>query len=314
MSNSTIDLSAVKGSTVLITGAGGFIGGHLLNTLKSIGANIIGVDRKPSTGIHGADISSAEEIHQIFKITSSTYGKSIDYIFHLAGQKSASLARENPAETLKTSFNGTLNILEYARKQETVKKVILISSLAVYGIDEDHSQELLDESHALQNDSIYSATKISTEALGLSYFKDFSLPVSIARLSNVYGPLQSSAAVIPSLIAQMRSGQKISMGNTKSIRDFIHVQDVVDALINLAINKNTSGSVYNVSTAQGTSIKTITEILSPLLNYKDEILIDENKIRANEKNFVVADNSKLKKATGWSPKISIENGLKSLCQ
>ena len=104
------------------------------------------------------------------------------------------------------------------------------------------------------------------------------------------------------------------MGNTKSIRDFIHVQDVVDALINLAINKNTSGSVYNVSTAQGTSIKTITEILSPLLNYKDEILIDENKIRANEKNFVVADNSKLKKATGWSPKISIENGLKSLCQ
>ncbi len=153
-----------KGSTVLITGAGGFIGGHLMLKLKDLGAEVIAIDRKPSTGIHGADVSLPEQVQQIFKLTSASFGKSPEYIFHLAGQKSASLARENPADTLKTSFIGNLNILESARKLGTVKKVVLISSLAVYGLDEDQSNELLKETHSLQNDSIYSATKISTEA------------------------------------------------------------------------------------------------------------------------------------------------------
>ncbi len=314
MSSESSSLSAFRDSTVLITGAGGFIGGHLFTALKGLGANIIGIDRKPSTGIHGADVSLADQVQQILKLSSTTHGKSAEYIFHLAGQKSASLARENPMETLKTSFNGTLNILEAARKIGTVKKVVLISSLAVYGLDEDHSNELVRESDSLHNDSIYSATKISTEAVGLAYSKDFSIPVSIARLSNVYGPQQSSAAVIPSLISQMKSGQKISMGNSSSIRDFIHVEDVVSALLHLAIHDSAAGKVYNVSTAQGTTIQTITELLSQNLNYRGEITVDEKKVRPNEKRFLVADNSEIKKATGWSPKIKIEDGLKNLCQ
>ena len=314
MSKPSPHLYAFQGSTVLITGAGGFIGGHLVRTLKDLGANIVGIDRKPSAGIHGIDVFHSDQVQQIFKLSMNTFGKPVEYVFHLAGQKSASLARENPVETLKTSFNGTLNILESSRKIGTVKKVILISSLAVYGGDEDHSTELLKESQLIHNDSIYSATKISTEAIGLSYCKDFFIPVSIARLSNVYGPLQSSAAVIPSLISQMKAGTKISMGNTQSTRDFIHVHDVVDALLHLAISEVTTGKVFNVSTAQGTSIKTITDLLSQNLNYSGEIIIDEKKVRTNEKRFVVADNAEIKKATGWSPKITIEDGLKKLCQ
>ena len=314
MSKSSSQLSVFRGSTVLITGAGGFIGEHLVNALNNLGANIICVNRKPSDGIHGADVSIAGQVDQVFKLTPTAGGKSIEYVFHLAGQKSASIARENPVETLKTSFNGTLNILECSRNLGTVKKVVLISSLAVYGLDEDHSSELLKESHSIHYDSVYSATKITTEAVGIAYCKDFGVPVSIARLSNVYGPKQSQAAVIPSLISQMKAGQKISMGNTRSIRDFIHVQDVVDALLHIAAYDEATGRVFNVSTSQGTSIKTIADLISKNLKYSGEITIDEKKIRNNEKLFLVADNSEIKKAIGWIPKIKIETGLKNLCQ
>lgn len=314
MSN-TPTLETLKGSTVLITGAGGFIGGHLFRELKKIGANIIAVDRKPSTGIYGSNVADSNQLQRIFKLSSSTYGRSIEYIFHLAGQKSAMIARDTPADTLRTSFNGAINILEYARKIGTVKKVIFISSLAVYGVEEDNSSALIKESDPVQNDSIYSATKIGTEAIGLSYGRDFGLPVCIARLSNVYGPKQAPGVVIPSIISQMKSGQKtISMGNIDPVRDFIYVSDVVDALMLMGVNPATAGRVFNVSTGQGTSIKRILELLKQNLNYSGEIVSDPAKIRANEKINIVADNSELKKATGWSPKVKIEDGLKIVCQ
>jgi nucleoside-diphosphate-sugar epimerase len=313
-SNSSPHLSVLQGSTVLVTGASGFIGGHLVSELKALGANVIATDRKPSTGIHGSDVADADQLFQIFKLSTSTYGKSIEYVFHLAGQKSASIAREKPVETLKTSFNGTLNILESSRKLGTVKKVVLISSLAVYGLDEDGSNTLLKESDPVHNDSIYSATKISTEAVGLSYCKDFGIPVCIARLSNVYGPKQSAAAVIPSLISQMKNGGKISMGNTNSIRDFIHVSDVVNGLMELAVSNASTNRVFNVSTGIGTSIKAVTDLLSKNLAYQGDVTIDPAKVRTNEKLTVVADNSEIKKATGWAPLVKIEDGLKNLCQ
>ena len=317
-SNTSATHAVFQGSTVLVTGAAGFIGGHLLHALKKLGANIVAVDRKPSTGIHGTDVADADQLHKIFSLSTATFGKTPEFIFHLAGQKSASIARENPAETLKTTFDSTINILESSRKIGSVKKVVLISSLAVYGLDEDNSIALLKESDPIHNDSIYSATKIATEALGLSYCKDFGLPVSIARLSNVYGPGQSAAAIIPSLITQMKSPvteeQKISIGNTQSIRDFIHVNDVVEALIQIAASNATTSRVFNVSTAQGTSIQKIIELLSNVLNYHGEIVIDRHKVRENEKKSLIADNSEIKKTTGWSPLVKIEDGLKNLCQ
>ena len=307
-------LSIFRGSTVLITGAAGFIGKHLVSALNKLGANIILVDRKTSGNIHGVDVSIANQVDRIFKSTSLTRGKSIDYVFHLADQNNASIAQKNPVETLKTSFNATLNILESSRKLGTIKKVILISSLALYGLNEDHSNEMLTELHSIHNDSIYSTTKICSETLGLAYYKNFSIPVSIARLSNVYGPNQSSAAVIPSLISQMRDGQKISMGNNQSVRDFIHVQDVVDALVLIASHDSSTGQVFNVSTSKGTSIQMIADLLSQNLEYNGKINVDKLKVRINEKVFLVADNTKIKKTIGWSPKINIEVGLKNLCQ
>ena len=120
--------------------------------------------------------------------------------------------------------------------------------------------------------------------------------------------------MIPSLISQMRDGQKISMGNNQSVRDFIHVQDVVDALVLIASHDSSTGQVFNVSTSKGTSIQMIADLLSQNLEYNGKINVDKLKVRINEKVFLVADNTKIKKTIGWSPKINIEVGLKNLCQ
>lgn len=309
MSNPIPNFGALRGSIVLITGAGGFIGNHLLAKLKLYGASVIAVDRTLRAGIHPADVTDFDEVKKCFELAQKSYGKPIEYIFHLAGQKSAGISRQFPLETLQESFQSTLNILEVARTETLIKKVILISSLAVYGQYEDGNQNMLKESDPIRADSVYSATKITGEFAGLSYLSDFGLPVSIARLANVYGPGQSKAAVVPSLISQMATSNEISMGNTDSVRDFIYVEDVVAGLLALALSDAASGHAFNVGTGQGTPIKTVVGILSRALNFTGRIVVDQSKVRANEKSFVVADIQAISRLTGWRPLMKLETGL-----
>ena len=309
MSNPILDFEALRGSTVLVTGAGGFIGTHLLAKLKLHEARVIAVDRTPREGIHQADVTGFNEVKKSFELVQKCCGKPVEYIFHLAGQKSAGVSRQLPFETLQASFQSTLNILEVARTETKIKKVILISSLAVYGQHEDQNQNLLKESDPIRADSVYSAAKITSEFAGLSYLSDFGLPVSIARLANVYGPGQSKAAVIPSLISQMATSNEISMGNTDAVRDFIYVEDAVAGLLALALSKEASGHTFNVGTGEGTSIKTVVEILSRILNFAGQITVDQSKVRTNEKSFVVADIQSVSGVTGWQPLMKLETGL-----
>lgn len=170
------------------------------------------------------------------------------------------------------------------------------------------------ESDPIKSETIYAATKVTTESLGLSYHNDYALPVCVARLSNVYGRGQSEAAVIPSLINQMRSGQDISMGNVEPVRDFVHVSDVVRALLELATNTTSAGRVLNVCTGRGTSVATIAELLTRNLQYRGSISIDHAKLRPNEKLAMIGDNSGIRAVTGWAPRVTIEDGLKALCR
>lgn len=309
MSKPALDYEALRGSTVLVTGAAGFIGTHLLAKLKFHGASVIAVDRTTREGIHPADVTDFNEVKKSFELSRKFYGKPIEYVFHLAGQKSAGISRQLPLETLQASFQSTLNILEAARTETIIKKVILISSLVVYGQNEDRNQNLLKESDPIRADSVYSAAKITAEFAGLSYLSDFGLPVSIARLANVYGPGQSKEAVIPSLIYQMATSNEISMGNTDAVRDFIYVEDIVMGLLALALSDEASGHAFNVGTGQGTSIKTVVEILSRILNFTGRITIDQSKVRANEKSFVVADIQFVSGVTGWFPRMKLATGL-----
>lgn len=309
MSRPVLDFEVLRGSTVLVTGAGGFIGTHLLAKLKFHGARVIAVGRTTREGIHLADVTDFNDVKKSFELAQKFYGKPIEYVFHLAGQKSAGISRQYPFETMQGSFQSTLNILEVARTETEIKKVIIISSLAVYGLHEDGNQNLLNEMDMIRADSVYSATKITAEFAGLSYWNDFGLHVTIARLANVYGPGQSKAAVIPSLISQMITSNAISMGNTDSVRDFIYVEDVVEGLLALAISDKTSGYAFNVGTGQGSSIKAVVETLSRILNFTGRITVDQNKLRVKEKSFVVADIQSVSEVTGWLPRMKLEAGL-----
>lgn len=309
MSNSVQDLESLKGSTVLVTGAGGFIGTHLLAKLKFHGAKVIAVGRTAYDGIHVADVADFNAVKKCFELSQKLYDKPIEYVFHLAGQKSAGISRQFPFETLQESFQSTLNVLEIARTRTEIKKIILISSLAVYGQDEGRSQNLHNESDNIRADSVYSATKIMSEFAGLSYWRDFGLNVTIARLANVYGPGQSKLAVIPYLISQMMTSNEVTMGNADSVRDFIFVDDVVMCLLSLALCKETSGCAYNVGTGQGTSIKEIVATLSRILKFTGNINIDPSKLRENEKPYIVSNIQSVKEVTGWFPRIELDSGL-----
>lgn len=312
MFNHTPPRDTLRGSTVLVTGAAGFIATHLLKELTLQGASSIALDRNPSAFIELVDLADFQQVHRIFESSSRT-GRPIEFVFHLAGQKNTALARASPLQTLINGFQGTACILEAARLAKSVKSVVLVSSFAVYGQIEDRSSALLIESDPIKSETIYAATKVTTESLGLSYYNDYALPVCVARLSNVYGPGQSEAAVIPSLISQMRSGQNISMGNVQSVRDFVHVGDVVSALLHLATNASTAGKVLNVCTGRGTSVETIARLLTRNLQYSGSISIDQCKTRLNEKLTMIGDNSAIATTTGWTPRVNIEDGLKALC-
>ena len=298
-----------KDATVLVTGAGGFIGSHLLAALKLQGAQIIAIDRVAREGMQATNVRILSEVRQAFEWSQQLYGKPVEYVFHLAGQKSAGLAKQDPYETLQLAFQSTLNILEVARVQPELKKVVLISSLSVYGQKEDHQKNLLQESDLPIADSVYSSTKIIGEDLGLSYWNDFGVPVSIARLANVYGPHQTNLAIIPSLISQMLQSQDLALGNVDSIRDFIYVDDVVRGLLELGVNAKTSGQIFNIATGVGTSIQGIVDILSGILSFSGRTRVDQSKVRLNEKSFVVGDIGALQKVSSWSPQMTLQAGL-----
>lgn len=304
-----MDVESLRDSTVLVTGANGFIGTHLVSKLTLYGANVIAVGRVGGDGIHGADVSDLSSVAKCFELSQKLYDKPVQYIFHLAGQKSSGISRKFPFETLGENFQSTLNILETARTKADIKKIVLVSSLSVYSSQHESGQRLLNELDPLGADSVYSATKIITEIAGLSYWEDFGVDVTIARLANVYGPGQSELAVIPFLISKMAYSNDISMGNTESIRDFIFVEDVVDCLITMAISDKTTGIAFNVGTGEGTSINSVVQELSNILNYTGNICLDPVKLREKESQFVVANVERVKEVTGWFPRINLREGL-----
>jgi UDP-glucose 4-epimerase len=161
--------------------------------------------------------------------------------------------------------------------------------------------------------SIYAAGKKNIESLGRAYAAEYGLSVIIVRLANVYGPGQTKEALIPSIIEQMTENisdnGRITLGNIKSVRDFVYIDDVVDGLIQLLLTSKSSGEVFNISTGIGHSVEEIVLVLSDLLHYRGSINVDSNKVRLNERQVLIANNERLKSMTGWRPQYSLKDGL-----
>ncbi|MCO1604116.1 SDR family NAD(P)-dependent oxidoreductase [Desulfosporosinus nitroreducens] len=302
---------------VLVTGAGGFIGSHLTEALVKAGAKVrvfIRYNSRDGRGnledlepklldqieIIAGDLRDADVIERTVK--------GCDAVFHLGALVGIPYSYKNPREVVETNIMGTFNILTAARDRG-VERIVHTSTSEVYG---SALYVPIDESHPLQGQSPYSASKIGADKLAESFYASFDLPVVTVRPFNCYGPRQSARAVIPTLITQALACKEIRLGNTETLRDFTFVTDTADGFIKAAQSKEGFGKVINIGSGREISIGQLAEIIIKTIQSTAEIVVDEARVRPSrsEVNRLLADNRLAKETIGWVPRVSLEEGVK----
>ena len=304
-----------KNKNILITGADGFIGSHLTEMLVKEGANVKALSLYNSFNYWGwlEDISCLDNIEVLNgDIRDAHYckhiTKDIDIIFHLAALIAIPYSYVAPSSYVDTNINGTLNIVQAAR-ENGVSRVIHTSTSEVYGTA---LYVPIDEKHPLQAQSPYSASKISADAMALSFYNAFDLPLTIARPFNTYGPRQSARAVIPTIITQIASGVKeIKLGDVTPTRDFNYVEDTCLGFLKLASSPKTIGETVNIGSNFEISVGDTLNIIKDIMNSNVTFITDEQRIRPgkSEVQRLWCDNTKIKSLTGFEPQYSIRQGL-----
>lgn len=303
---------------VLVTGADGFIGSHLVERLIKKGYSVRAMVLYNSFNSWGWLDNLDPKVRNSIEIFSGDIRdpfcvkkavKGCDCILHLAALIAIPYSYNSPKSYLETNIDGTLNILQ-AMKENKCSKMVHISTSEVYG---SAQYVPIDESHPKIGQSPYSATKIAADQLVISFNKSFDLPVSIVRPFNTYGPRQSNRAVIPTIITQILDGKKnIHLGNIKATRDFSYVLDTVDGII-AGMNSNLNiGKIVNLGAGFEISIEKTVKIIADILNLKIDIVNDKQRYRPkqSEVNRLFSDNTLAKKLLNWSPVYFGENGLR----
>lgn len=314
---------SLKNSKILITGADGFIGSHLTETLVAMGCDVRAFVYYNSFNSWGWLDESAEEIKaglDVFAgdvrdphgVKSAMQG--CDIIFHLAALIAIPYSYHSPDTYVDTNIKGTLNVLQAARELG-VERVIHTSTSEVYGTA---MYVPIDEEHPLQGQSPYSATKIGADQMALAFYRSFNTPVSIIRPFNTYGPRQSARAVIPSIITQIAAGKsEIHLGSLHPTRDFNYVADTIRGFINLARSEKSLGEVVNIGSNYEVSIGDLVKIISGLMNREIVVKTDDERLRPekSEVERLWADNKKAVEIAGWQPEYAGLEGLeRGLCQ
>jgi len=300
---------------ILITGATGFVGSHLAELCVKKGFEVIAFDRyNPNYNLGWLEKSKyKDDINFVFgdirdydSVLKTMKGCKI--VFHLAALIGIPYSYLSPQAYLKTNVEGTYNILE-SSKHLDIEQTIITSTSEVYGTAKYIP---IDEKHPISAQSPYSASKISADQLAISYYNSFQLPIKIIRPFNVYGPRQSSRAVIPSIIIQALNNKKeIKLGNVEPTRDFTYVTDTCNAFLDILKIKNLFGNTLNVGSNNEYSIENIAKKILVKLNSKANIKKEAQRTRSIKSEVVrlVCDNSKFLKYTQWKPKVKIEKGL-----
>jgi NAD dependent epimerase/dehydratase len=306
----------IKNKKILVTGAAGFIGSHLVEELlrknNSVRA-LVKYNSRSDIGflkeISPELASNLEIIHgdirDPFAVDSSV--KDMDVVFHLAALIGIPFSYTAPQSYVETNISGTLNILE-ACKKHSVKKVVLTSTSEVYGTA---LFTPITEEHPLQPQSPYSATKISADSLGISYTKSFELPLSIVRPFNTFGPRQSMRAVIPTIIVQALTKDKINLGDLTTTRDFNFITDTVSGFISVAERGRPDGTVYNIATEKGITIGHTAECILKIVGRSLPIESDFARKRPPESEVrkLIGCSQRAQQELGWRSEITLEQGL-----
>lgn len=302
---------------VLVTGADGFIGSHLVEGLLEKGYEVKAFTMYNSFNTWGwLDTLPKDELDQIEIFSGDVRDpngvrqalRGVDGVFHLAALIAIPFSYHSPDSYVDTNIKGTLNVLQAARELGT-ERIMITSTSEVYGTAQ---YVPIDEKHPFQGQSPYSATKIGADRLAESFYRSFNLPVSIVRPFNTYGPRQSARAVIPTIITQLLSGkEEIKLGSLTPTRDFNYVKDTAAGFIAIAESDQTIGEELNIATQQEISIGELaTEIINQI-NPSARIICDEQRLRPekSEVNRLLGSNEKIKRLTGWRPQYTFSRGI-----
>lgn len=307
-----------KTDRVLVTGADGFIGSHLVEELVNAGHRVRAfvfynsfsswgwLDTLPTSIMNHVDVF-AGDVRDPNGVREASKG--MDVVFHLAALIAIPFSYHSPDSYVDTNIRGTLNILQAARDL-SVSRVLVTSTSEVYGTAR---YVPIDENHPLQGQSPYSATKIAADKLAESFYDSFSLPVTTVRPFNTYGPRQSARAVIPTIITQLLAGAKeIKLGALSPTRDFNYVKDTVAGFVSIAKSDQTIGEVINIATAKEVSIGEMANELVQLINPSAIIVEDQQRLRPvkSEVNRLLGSNERIQRLTDWVPRYSLTDGLR----
>lgn len=301
---------------VLVTGAGGFIGSHLVEALHSVGAKVRAFVHYNSR----SDIALLKQLKEEvvlnleivtgdlcdpFAVQEAVVGNEI--VFHLGALISIPYSYNRPYQTAQTNMMGSLNVL-HACKVVGVRRLIHTSTSEVYG---SALRIPIAEDHPLQGQSPYSASKIGADKLAESYYCAYDLPVVTLRPFNTYGPRQSDRAVIPTIISQAIWGERMMLGNLEARRDLTYVADTVDGFLKVGIQEGVEGGVINLGYGSDISIGELAAKITKLIGRDLPIVQDQNRLRpqGSEVNRLLSDNKRAKDLLGWMPMVDLDAGL-----
>ena len=302
---------------VLVTGADGFIGSHLTESLLEKGYDVKAFTYYNSFNTWGwLDTLPKEKLDQIEVFSGDIRDpngvreamKDVDQVFHLAALIAIPFSYHSPDSYVDTNIKGTLNVLQAARDLGT-EKIMVTSTSEVYGTAQ---YVPIDEKHPFQGQSPYSATKIGADRLAESFYRSFNLPVAIVRPFNTFGPRQSARAVIPTIITQLLAGrEEIKLGSLIPTRDFNYVKDTAAGFIAIAESDKTIGQEINIATQREISIGDLAKEIIAQINPDAKIVCDEQRLRPekSEVNRLLGANVKIKELTDWKQQYTFEQGI-----
>jgi NAD dependent epimerase/dehydratase len=307
----------LRGKRVLVTGADGFIGSHLVEALVDAGAEVTAFVYYNSFDSWGWLDSLPDAVQKSFRVFAGdvrdpngvrTAAAGQEVIFHLAALIGIPYSYHSPDSYVDTNLRGTLNVLQAARQHET-ERVVVTSTSEVYGTARHVP---IAETHPLQAQSPYSATKVGADKLAEAFHLSFGLPVVTVRPFNTYGPRQSARAVIPTVITQILAGAlQVKLGALSPTRDLTFVTDTCAGFLTLAACDQAVGRAVNLGSGHEIAVGDLAALIGEVAGVDLEVVSEEERLRppGSEVERLLADTSLVHRLTGWAPQVTLRDGL-----
>jgi NAD dependent epimerase/dehydratase len=306
-----------KKRRVLVTGAAGFIGSHLVERLVAEGADVRAFVHYNSRGEWGNLELLPKAVRRAIDVVAGelidprSVQQAVDgrhTVFHLGALIAIPYSYTAPGSYVAVNIQGTLNVLEACRRAGTAR-IVHTSTSEAYGTAR---YVPMDEAHPLQGQSPYSASKIGADKLAESYYLSFGLPVSTIRPFNCYGPRQSARAIVPTILTQMLAGRTtLRLGSLSPVRDFTYVGDTVEGFLRIAQSRKSVGEVLNVGSGRGVTIGDVVKLAEQVCGVKVKVLTERARVRPEKSEVLqlLCNSARMRRLTGWKPRVTLRQGL-----